>query len=234
MKNVFKKAVSLTVALSTVAALSVSAFAAGTATYYPEATTVDDVAIAADTVVVKDYTVVADATQYAVAVVPFGFTGDDDDADASIYYVNQADSATIESILENMLVKGDLPDGEYEVRIGNNGSSTGYEQILFTVSSTPAGVQITLNYGDVNGDTAVGAADASLILQKGVGLIAGFTDQENRQIPETVGDVNGDTAVGAADASLILQKGVGLITGFTDQNGDALTTYTYTYVAPTE
>lgn len=132
MKNVFKKAVSLTVALSTVAALSVSAFAA-TATY-------DKTGIA---VSVTDYTITGTG-QYAVAVVPSDFTGDD----ADIYYVNQADQDTIDDIIANMLVKGELADGDYEVRIGNNAGQVNadgeaIEVIPFTVSTTATKDYIT-------------------------------------------------------------------------------------------
>ena len=63
-------------------------------------------------------------------------------------------------------------------------------------------------YGDVNGDGAVTAYDASLVLQYNVGLI----DLAAEQL--LAADTNGDGAVTAYDASLILQLNVGLIESF--------------------
>lgn len=124
MKNVFKKAVSLTVALSTVAALSVSAFAAeistGSASY-----SADGVSVA-----VTGYDNLA-AGQYAVAIVPAGETTYTDDM---IYYVNQADEEAIVTILANMLVKEELAAGDYEVRIGNNANDD-LNVLTFTVAA---------------------------------------------------------------------------------------------------
>ena len=126
MKNLFKKAVSLTIALSTVAVLSVPAFADAVAT--PTASK--------DAVAVTGYQTLG-AGQYAVAVVPEGFIGAND---SDIYYVNQADEATIVEIIANMLLKDELEDGNYEVRIGTNatvaeGVNT-LTTIPFTVGST--------------------------------------------------------------------------------------------------
>ena len=122
-------------------------------------------------------------------------------------------------------------EGTIAVMIGGTGIDEPAEMIV-TFAQTSEGVEITLNYGDVNGDGSADEADASLILQRGVGLIQVFMDQQKREIPKEAGDVNGDGETDEADASLILQKGVGLIAGFTDQNKNPLTTYTYMYVAP--
>ncbi len=151
----------------------------------------------------------------------------------SIQYINQGTATNYEFALKDALTSGTVT-----VLMGGDTMNAPATVATLTIATVEEGGEdaetITVSYGDVNGDGEVGASDASLILQKGVNLIAGFTDQEGRAMPETVGDVNGDSEVGASDASLILQKGVNLIAGFTDQEGNALTTYTYTYVTPIE
>ncbi len=52
--------------------------------------------------------------------------------------------------------------------------------------------------GDINGDTAVNAADAALALQIAAGVITPTSDQR------LAGDVNGDGVINAADSSMIL------------------------------
>jgi hypothetical protein len=227
MNKMFKKLMAVSATVAIAATMSVSAFAAGeTATHEN------------GSVSVTDYAAVAGATQYTVMLFEDSFATNNDVS--KIYYINQgADPA---ALLTGMLVKATtaedgttsnaLPDGDYTVRIGNDKGTV--VDVDLKVETKPAGVQITLNYGDVNGDGSVGSADASLILQKVATIIDGFTDTEGRAIPETVADVNGDGSVGSADASLILQKVATIIDGFTNTNGEPLTTYTYTYVAPTE
>ena len=125
MKNLFKKSVSLTIALSTVAALSVSAFATHVAT--PSESK--------DAVTVTGYETVG-AGQYAVAVVAKSFLGSGTEEDnAKIYYVNQAadtGEVNINTILANMLLKEELAPGEYEVRIGTNATIEAGEHPAYT------------------------------------------------------------------------------------------------------
>ncbi len=63
-------------------------------------------------------------------------------------------------------------------------------------------------YGDVNGDDAVDAKDALLILQAAVDK-AELTREQT-----AVADVNGDSAIDAKDALLVLQKAVDMIEKF--------------------
>ena len=221
-------AVSATVAIA--ATMSVSAFADVAQVELKEDNTAS--------VTVTPATAQADNAQYTVMLFKSTGTTVETIADAApaaptdIYYINQSGNVT--DLVSDMLVKGaSLPADTYVVRIGND-TGADVENVLLTVTKKAEGVELTLNYGDVNGDGKVDNGDAGIILQKYVGLVKGFTDQENRAIPETVADVNGDGKVDNGDAGIVLQKYVGLVKGFTDQNGDALTTYTYTYVAPTE
>ncbi|MBP3379179.1 MAG: dockerin type I repeat-containing protein, partial [Clostridia bacterium] len=57
---------------------------------------------------------------------------------------------------------------------------------------------VETTYGDVNGDTKINLADASLLLKK----IAKW----DVTLDETAADVNGDTKINLADASLLLKK----------------------------
>jgi alpha-tubulin suppressor-like RCC1 family protein len=73
-----------------------------------------------------------------------------------------------------------------------------------TPTRTPPPGPGCLLIGDANGDGNVNAIDASLILQRGAGLVGGLTC--NAQA-----DVNGDGSVNAIDASLVLQYAAGLL-----------------------
>lgn len=196
MKNVFKKAVSLTVALSTVAALSVSAFAAeistGSASY-----SADGVSVA-----VTGYDNLA-AGQYAVAIVPAGETTYTDDM---IYYVNQADEETIVTILANMLVKEELAAGDYEVRIGNNANDD-LNVLTFTVAAesnkdyisstdTSKGT-IAIDVATVDHDT-MGAANGKIIVSLALDTTAyPNADTTTPAYSIAVVDVNGTAVEGA-------------------------------------
>ncbi len=68
-------------------------------------------------------------------------------------------------------------------------------------------------WGDVSGDGYVSAYDATLILQKNIGLRQ-FTPQQ-----EAVADVSGAGGITAYDAALILQYVVGRINQFPVQSG---------------
>ena len=193
----------------------------------------------------------SDLTEMTVSVT---YAGIADGAQATLLAYKVADTATADAVpayvdeettpivgIDQEIVDGAFSfkvaadfRGKIAVKVGGTDVETPAAFLVEFADAPeePEGVEITLLYGDVNGDGAADEADASLILQKGVGLITKFVDQEEREIPGTVGDVNGDGAADEADASLILQKGVGLIEGFKDQDGNALTTYTYTYVAP--
>ncbi len=67
---------------------------------------------------------------------------------------------------------------------------------------------VTVTYGDVNNDSNITAADASLILQYDVKLIDLTDDQK------TAAEVSGDKEITAMDASLVLQYDVKLIQKF--------------------
>ena len=101
-----------------------------------------------------------------------------------------------------------LPDGTYTVTVEKPRFAPVTMEI--TVSggaATAPAAQLGL-WGDVNGDGASTAYDASLILQHNVGLITLSSSQL------FVGDVNGDGGTTAYDASLVLQINVGLISVF--------------------
>ena len=68
--------------------------------------------------------------------------------------------------------------------------------------------ELPTNYGDVNSDGAVDAADAVLVLQYAASLI------DNSAIDMQAADVNNDGSVDTADAVLILQKAAELIDKF--------------------
>lgn len=76
------------------------------------------------------------------------------------------------------------------------------------VTRDPTEIEITTNYGDVNGDEKVDTADAVLVLQRAAQLI---TDGD---LDMQAADVNGDNKVDTADAVLILQKAAKLIEKF--------------------
>jgi len=95
-----------------------------------------------------------------------------------------------------------------EMVISNNCGADVVIPIALTVGEGPA-----IIYGDVDGNGAVQAMDASLTLQNVVGLI----DLDETQT--TAADVDGNGAVQAMDASYILQYVVGLITEFPIEGG---------------
>ncbi|MBC8313536.1 MAG: hypothetical protein H8E33_04770 [Candidatus Cloacimonetes bacterium] len=68
---------------------------------------------------------------------------------------------------------------------------------------------ISIIYGDVNGDENVSSYDAALTLQYSAGLIFDWTEDQI-----TAGDVNGDENISSYDAALILQYSAGLISEF--------------------
>lgn len=72
-------------------------------------------------------------------------------------------------------------EGTIAILIGGDGIDNP-AKLIVTFEAASEGVQITLNYGDVNGDGKADEADASLIVQKGVGLITGFVDQQNNPL----------------------------------------------------
>lgn len=197
MKNVFKKAVSLTVALSTVAALSVSAFAAANVSQEDDEIVVSvndayDAVSVNTTDTSKPYYSTIGEGQYAVAVV---LADDTTYTDEDIYYVNQADEATIDDIISNMLVKGALSENvPYEVRIGTNATVDPDEVALtvipFTIKAN------TILYGDVNGDTRVSRPDLTLLARY-------FGRLESKDSLAAGADVNGDTNVSRPDLTLL-------------------------------
>ena len=193
----------------------------------------------------------ATASDLDTMTVTIEYTGVAPDAQATMFAYKVADTAEVGAIpafsglyTDIVGIDQEVTDGEFvfsvdaafrgkiAVMVGGEAISEPMTWLVEFAEKEDEGLEITLKYGDVNGDDAVDGKDASLILQKEVKLIDGFKDQEDRKIPDKVGDVNGDDAVDGKDASLILQKEVKLIDGFKDQNENPLTTYTYIYVAP--
>ena len=135
------------------------------------------------------YSIVSDlsgygADQMTILIIPEAAYNAGTINDADILYIDQA-AANTENIFKSVGILGGttLADGNYYVKIGGeNIAETGIIVEKFTITTTPAGVQITLNYGDVNGDTSADSADASLILQKAVGIIEGFVDPEGNPL----------------------------------------------------
>ena len=66
--------------------------------------------------------------------------------------------------------------------------------------------------GDVNHDGKINAKDATLILQKSVGVL-----KDNAKFCETCAEVSGDGKLNAKDSTLILQFSVGLRDNFPAQ-----------------
>jgi hypothetical protein len=196
----------------------------------------------------------ATASDLSAMTVSVTYAGIADGAQATLLAYKVADTATADAIPayvdeETTPIVGidqEVEDGAFTFKVADTfrgkiavkvGGTDVDAPAAFLVEfvdapEEPEGVEITLLYGDVNGDGEITNTDAGLVLQLYVKLIDGFTDQQNREIPKTVGDVNGDGEVTNTDAGLVLQKYVKLIDGFEDQEGNALTTYTYTYVAP--
>lgn len=145
----------------------------------------------------------------------------------NIMYIDQAAAGT--DIFQNMGLllpenATTLPNGSYTIMVGND-QGAAIKKAVLTIS---ADVQKqTGTYGDVNGDGSIDSADSSLVLQKYVKLINGFTKADSSALPDKVGDVNADNSVDSADSSLILQKYVKLIDGFKDASGNPLTTFEY-------
>ena len=117
-------------------------------------------------------------------------------------------------------VNRNIPEDDYTVRVTNIKMGT---QTLADKYAGSSSLQATFHvspstgtlWGDVNGDEAVTAQDASLVLQHVAGKIAldgeatvpGGSPQGHHEA-----DVNGDGSITAQDASLILQYVAGKIT----------------------
>lgn len=69
--------------------------------------------------------------------------------------------------------------------------------------------KVDFQYGDVNQDGEITAADASIALRYAVNPDGEFEDMELK-----AADVNGDGKITSADASMILQYTVGKLTEF--------------------
>lgn len=132
---------------------------------------------------------------------------------AVVTAVSSADGAPVYTVMSTVgetetYTFENLPDGTYTVTVEKPRFAPVTMEI--TVSggaATAPAAQLGL-WGDVNGDGASTAYDASLILQHNVGLITLSSSQL------FVGDVNGDGGTTAYDASLVLQINVGLISVF--------------------
>lgn len=119
--------------------------------------------------------------------------------DTPIYYVNQQSGKFTAAI-----PMGELEDGTYEVRIG--GTSGNILTGDFTVGEGPTPGEKVL-IGDVNEDTAVDSADATVVLRHGAGLDT-LTGKKL-----FIAKVDSDDVVDSADATCILRYGSELSTG---------------------
>ncbi|OQB14373.1 MAG: Endoglucanase E precursor [Firmicutes bacterium ADurb.Bin193] len=90
------------------------------------------------------------------------------------------------------------------VKMGGIGVSTPAEYVI------GSGTEPEVTLGDVNGDGAVNATDAGLVLQYFVGTITEFSSPNGL----AAADINNDGVINATDAGLILQYFVGTITEF--------------------
>jgi parallel beta-helix repeat protein len=99
------------------------------------------------------------------------------------------------------------PDSDYSNEPEPNGERINLGAYGNTSQAAVSSPSVT-RYGDVNGDGAVNARDATLVLQHVVGLIT-FTPAQKE-----IGDVSGNGTISALDAAYILQYTVGLITAF--------------------
>lgn len=74
--------------------------------------------------------------------------------------------------------------------------------------TTPGDDSGAVQYGDINADGQITAADARIVLRMSVGLEASTKEQK------IIADVDGDNSITAADARLVLRRSVGLEHGF--------------------
>ncbi len=181
----FKKIFAVVAACATVATMSISAFAAGETASHE-----------AGSVSVNGYAAVSGATQYTVMVFEDSFETDYDVA--KIFYINQG--ADYAALLSGMLVKGgELADGDYTVRIGNDMGS------VVDVDLKIEGETVTIVYGDADGSGTVNRADL-LHLAKYFGRVPGIT------IDTDASDADGNGTVNRADL-LHLAKYFGRVPG---------------------
>lgn len=117
--------------------------------------------------------------------------------ESNILYINQATADETGKVTFDNVYPSSLIDSTVYL------SGTGLDGL------TKMGfIDLKVTPGDVDGNLALEAYDALLVLQKGTGLITMTEEQE------LAADVNGDGSVDQYDALLILQKAIGLITEF--------------------
>ena len=133
--------------------------------------------------------------QMTVVVVPKTFGADEALAEV-IYYINQDEFGdAFTAIIANMGLKGSLDNpAEYEVRIGGEQLSA---PVVFDIKSD--GTEVTITYGDADGNGVVEIDDANKILRN----LAGWATAQGLSVGA---DADGNGAVEIDDANLILRN----------------------------
>jgi len=188
----------LLIATAAVAVFSgVSAFAEGSDNTSYQFNVDADVATNVVSVAEADLAnVIADmGDQVTVVVVPAKST---DISDGNIYYINQDANSAAATMLTDMGTKALAADTDYEVWVG--GSNGTIKQGFFTTKEDAPEYPL----GDANLSGGVDGADATVIMDYGVGLVE-LTDTAFKYA-----DVTGNGSVDGADATDILDYGVGL------------------------
>ena len=148
-----------------------------------------------DTVSLTNYASIVDSSnQWTVIIIHKDkqlsetLTGED------LYYINQGTSA--DGFWTNMGTKSVLADGDYLMRIGGT-SLPNYEEIEFTVSSTPEGIEIQL--GDTNDDGTVDISDVNPVIQHILKAVT-LTGKAAK-----AADTNSDDTIDISDVNPIIQ-----------------------------
>lgn len=186
--KVLKKMLAVAVSVATMA-MSVSAFAA---TYDADTTSV---AMTAEELTAEGKVPAATTGQMTVVVVPKAFGSETMPVTAdNIYYINQEEFGdAFTAIITNMGLKGALATPtDYEVRVGGANLAA---PVTFDI--TVKGGEVTIMYGDADGNKAITTYDAVMILQK----VA-----NPDKVVEVGADANADGNITTYDAVLVLQK----------------------------
>lgn len=194
MKN-FKKVIALGSAVMMSLTMGVSAFAA-TASYEGGFVKLADI----DGVINAE-------NQWTVVVIDAAKQNDTLAAE-DLYYINQGTSGDA-FWTDGMGTKVELTEGDYIVRIGGE-TLTQVEEIPFSISTTPEGVQVI--WGDVDLSTVVDANDAGAVLDSLIGgnkIYGDYTIGEAFVGTTLWGDVDLSGVVDANDAGAVLDSLIG-------------------------
>ena len=104
----------------------------------------------------------------------------------------------------------DIPSGSYTMKVMKKGHAPWTETITVGVSNITDHMVTLYQWGDVNGDGSVNAADAQEILRNTAGLSSVFDTNPNLEYCMLRADVTCDGSVNAADAQEILRNAAGL------------------------